>query len=89
MISVQWRYASQIVSCLPYNGHHLVQLLPVPLAKLWELNDRLRTRSDEGDLLKCLSCGNAGELCCSVCKSQYCSTVRISIFSHENVLMSY
>ncbi|KAI0275591.1 hypothetical protein BGY98DRAFT_991871 [Russula aff. rugulosa BPL654] len=56
------------------NDISTVELLPVPLAKLWELNDRLRTRSDAGDLLKCLSCGNAGELCCSVCKSQYCST---------------
>jgi hypothetical protein len=58
----------------------LVQLLPVSLAKLWELNDSLRNRSDAGRLRSCLSCGNASRLSCSKCRSRYCSKVRIPIF---------
>ena len=59
----------------------LVQLLPVSLAKLWELNDSLKIRSDAGRLRCCLSCGNFSRLGCAGCRSRYCSTVRISIFS--------
>jgi len=70
----------------------LVQLLPVSLAKLWELNDSLRQRSDAGHLRMCLSCGNASRLGCAKCRSRYCSTVRIPISrlcnSMKNILMS-
>jgi hypothetical protein len=59
----------------------LVQLLPVSLAKLWELNSSLRERSDAGDLHKCLSCGNVSRLSCENCHSRYCSEVRIPFFS--------
>lgn len=81
--TVEVRFSIEIVSCPTCNGHHLVQILPVSLARLWELNDRLRRRSDAGDLFKCLSCGNAGQFGCTVCDSQYCSTVRISIFLEQ------
>jgi len=57
-----------------------VQLLPVSLAKLWELNDTLRNRSDTGNLRRCLSCGNVSRLGCAKCRSRYCSEVRVSIF---------
>ena len=60
----------------------LVQLLPVSLAKLWDLNDSLRNRSDAGYLHTCLSCGTFTQLRCSRCRgSRYCSKVRIPIFS--------
>ncbi|KAF8492051.1 hypothetical protein F5888DRAFT_1860050 [Russula emetica] len=50
-----------------------VKLLPVSLAKFWELNDSLRRRSDAGDLRRCLSCGNVSRLGCAKCHSRYCS----------------
>jgi hypothetical protein len=40
----------------------LVQLLPVSLAKLWELNDSPGKCGDAGDLNRCLSCGNVSRL---------------------------
>lgn len=51
-----------------------VELLPVSLAKLWELNNSLRMRSDAGHLRGCLSCGNVSRLGCANCRSRYCST---------------
>ncbi|KAI0266320.1 hypothetical protein BGY98DRAFT_1030344, partial [Russula aff. rugulosa BPL654] len=69
----RWRCASQIVSCPTYHGHHLVQLLPVSLTNLWELNDSLRIRSDAGYYRMCLSCGNVSRLRCAKCHSRFCS----------------
>ncbi|KAN0116429.1 hypothetical protein V8E52_005810 [Russula decolorans] len=51
-----------------------VELLPVSLAKLWELNDSLRARSDAGHLRRCMSCENVSRLGCARCRSRYCST---------------
>jgi hypothetical protein len=59
----------------------LVQLLPVSLDKLRELNNSLRERSDAGDLHRCLPCGNVSRLSCENCHSRYCSEVRILDFA--------
>jgi hypothetical protein len=59
----------------------LVQLLPVSLDKLRELNNSLRERSDAGDLDRCLSCENVSRLGCESCHSRYCSEVRILDFA--------
>ncbi|KAI0275589.1 hypothetical protein BGY98DRAFT_47634 [Russula aff. rugulosa BPL654] len=50
-----------------------VELLPVSLTKLWELNDSLRIRSDAGYFRMCLSCGNVSRLRCAKCHSRFCS----------------
>ena len=72
-----------------YGVSILAQLLPVSLAKLWELNDSLRNRSDAGNFRGCLSCGNDCGLVCAKCRSRYCSEVRtVSFSSTKTFLMS-
>jgi len=50
-----------------------IEVLPVSMAKLWEINAGLRKRSDEGDLPDCNVCNSPSKLGCAVCKSRYCS----------------
>lgn len=50
-----------------------IQILPVSLAGLWEINASLKERSDRGNLLKCNLCNSTCKSGCGTCKARYCS----------------
>ncbi|KAF9462523.1 hypothetical protein BDZ94DRAFT_1165664 [Collybia nuda] len=50
-----------------------IEILPVSLVRLREINVALRKRSDDGYIQKCIKCNNATEMRCGVCRSLYCT----------------
>nr|GAT55413.1 predicted protein [Mycena chlorophos] len=48
-------------------------VLPCSMAKLKEINARLRKISDDGEMNKCNACKKPAELRCAKCQVKYCS----------------
>lgn len=64
---------------------YVTKVLPVSLAKLWDINRAMRERSDSGIFLKCNVCNSRSVAGCLRCRSRYCSKVRIAFSIYSNM----